>query len=433
MQDTGTPKTLKQKYYVWVVFFISFLMIFTALGFGSSTKGTFLTAVTQSLGLERSLFTVADSLRYITVTVMSMFLGKTVKKLGLRKMAGFGFGFLALSFTVNSFATDYWMFYIGGALLGAGLCWTSTSMVGYLVENWFTNGKGTVMGILLSANGLGGFASEFIVTKIVYGADGSLTNELSRWREGYRFIAVLFLAVGILAVLLIRNRPEDIGATPLGLDRQKKKKRGSDWCGYPFSEIKTKPFFYISAVCVFFTGFALQSTVNVAKPYMYDLGFDKNYVVYVFASHSLILMASKILTGILYDKCGLRLTHFLCSVCALVSLGSLCILKPGANAPAWVYSVVSSFGLPLETVLVPLTASFLFGKQDYPRMLGFFLAFNSLGYAVGVPVANLVYDRTGTYRGIILVLAGLVTAVTAVQQISFFLAEKSRKKKEAGL
>ncbi len=426
------PEALK-KIYVWIIFSMSFFMIFTALGFGSSTKGTFLTAVTKSLGLERSLFTIADSLRYLTTTVMSLLLGKTVKKIGLRKMAGFGFTFLALSFTINSLGTDYWMFYIGGALLGAGLCWTSTSMVGYLVENWFTNGKGTIMGILLSANGLGGFASEFIVTKIVYGMDGGLSYEASRWRLGYRFIAILFLVVGILAVLVIRERPEDIGAKALGTDKPKKKKRGSDWVGYSTNELIHKPFFYVAAVCVFMTGFALQSMVNVAKPYMYDVGMDKNYVIVVFASHSLLMMASKILTGVSYDNFGLKITHFLCCLCSMISLGALCVLDGSSAIPAWVYALVSSFGLPLETVMVPLTVSYMFGKKDYTRVLGYFLGFNTLGYAVGVPVANLVYDKCGSYRPIVFVLTGVIAAVTVVMQISMLMADRSRKKLEASL
>lgn len=164
----------KKNRYAWVIFGVCFLMIFIALGYGSSTKGTFLTAVTNSLGLERSLFTISDSIRFITTAILSVFLGRTVERLGLRRMAGLGFTMLVLSFSVNSLATTYWHFYVGGALLGAGLCWTTTSMVGYLVENWFTNGKGTIMGFLLAANGLGGFTSEFVITKVIYGRDGSL-------------------------------------------------------------------------------------------------------------------------------------------------------------------------------------------------------------------------------------------------------------------
>jgi len=426
MENTA-PKTKKHNYYAIAIFGICFLMIFVGLGFGSSTKGTFLTAITNQLGLERSLFTVSDSIRYITTAVMSVFLGRTVEKLGLRKMALFGFLFLVCSFTVNSFATDYWMFYIGGALLGAGLCWTGTAMVGHLVENWFTNGKGTVMGILLAANGLGGFASEFIVTKIIYGVNGDLPYELSQWRLAYRIIAIMFAVVGVLALLVIRNQPSDVGLEPVGQNMKKKKKRGSDFEGLEACEVFRKPYFYISAVAIFFTGFVLQAMTNVSKPYMYDLGFDKNYVIVIFASHALLLMASKSLAGIGYDTIGMRLTHAACCVCALVSLFSLWILTPGNSAPAWVYSLVSSFGMPLETVMIPLMTSFLFGKKAYKKVFGYFLALNTSGYALGVPLANLAYDIQGTYKNMILVLVFIMAAAAIAQQVSFGLAIKDRK------
>ncbi len=426
--DTAAPEAAspRRNTYVWVIFGISFLMIFIALGYGSSTKGTFLTAVTGSLGLKRSLFTVSDSLRYITTAVMSFFLGRTVEKLGLRKMAGFGFGFLMASFLISSFATDYWHFYIGGALLGAGLCWTTTSMVGNLVENWFTNGKGTIMGFLLAANGLGGFTSEFIVTKIIYGADGSLPYELSRWRLAYRIIAVLFAVTGVLAVLLIRNRPSDIGLEPLGRDRARKARRGLDWEGRGMAEIVRKPYFYVSAVCVFFTGFVLQSMGNISKPYMYDLGFDKNYVIMIFASHAILLMISKTLAGIGYDTLGMKKTFFACCVCAMGALASLCFLAPEHPLPAWIYSIISSFGMPLETVMIPLLVSFMFGKKAYKKVFGYYLAFNTLGYACGVPLANLAYDIQGTYRYMIFFLAAVMLAVTVIQQLSMSAAEKDR-------
>ena len=436
MKRSGTFQTLntpdgqgqKKNRYVWVIFSVSFLMIFTALGYGSSTKGTFLTAVTGSLGLKRSLFTIADSIRYVTTSVMSFFLGRTVEKLGLRKMAGFGFGFLVLSFTLNSVANDYWMFYIGGALLGAGLCWTGTTMIGYLVENWFAGAKGTVMGFLMAANGLGGFSSEFIVTRIIYGADGSLSYELSRWRLAYRIIALIFAAVGIISVLLIRGAPSEMGLEPAGGNTARKKRRGADSEGFELPQILRKPYFYISAVCVFFTGFVLQAMTNISKPYMYDLGFDKNYVVVIFASHALLLMLSKTLAGIGYDTIGMRLTFLACCLCALVSLGSLSLLSAASAVPAWIYSIVSSFAMPLETVMIPLLVSFMFGRQSYKKVFGYYMSFNTLGYACGIPLANLAYDIQGTYKYMIIALAVLMFIITAVQQLSMSCARRDLRR-----
>ena len=418
--------------YAWVIFGICFLMVFVALGFGSSTKGTYLTAVTGSLGLKRGLFTIADSCRFLTTAVMSFFLGKFVKTIGLRRMAGLGFVFLTLSVLVNSFGTAYWHFYAGGILLGAGMAWTTTTFVGYIVEKWFSNGKGTIMGIILAANGLGGVASEQIITRIIYGADGSLSYEMSRWREAYRITAVMFLAVGLLAFLLIRNDPREMGLEPLGGNMTKKKKRGASWAGLPFAFIKKQPYFYISGLCVFVMGFVLQSMTNMSKPYMYDLGLDKNYVLYVFSLHALMLCVAKVLSGVGYDTLGMRKTFGICCFAAMISLGSLYFLKSGEGPLPWVYSFISAFGMPLETVMIPLLVSEMYGSRDYARVLGYYTSLNTLGYAVGVPIVNWAYDKSGSYKGMILVLCIVMLTASLVAQFSLGLAAKDRRALENG-
>ena len=89
MNQSPSKEQAKKSVYRWVVFAACFLMVFVSLGFGSSTKGTYLTAVTNQLGLERAKFTVNDSMRYLTTALLNFFFGALVKKLGARKMIGF--------------------------------------------------------------------------------------------------------------------------------------------------------------------------------------------------------------------------------------------------------------------------------------------------------------------------------------------------------
>lgn len=423
--DTGLAQK-KNSRYAWVVFGVCFFIVFISLGFGSSPKSTYLTAVTEDKGWARSLFTLSDSCRYITTSILSFFFGAIVKKLGARKMIGFGFGFLILSMLISSFATEIWHFYISGAFLGAGLAWTTTAIVGHIVENWFTNSKGTLMGIILAANGLGGVASENVINRIIYGADGSLAGSATRWRLAYQVTAGIFAVSAVIALILIRNKPSDIGAEPLGQNAVKKKKRGLRWSGYEMSAILKKPFFYVSGVCVFFTGFMLQSMSNVAKPHMYDLGISKEYVIYVFSVHALVLTVSKISAGISYDKFGIRITFGFCCLAATVSLFCLSVMKGDSVILPWIYSIISSFAMPLETVMIPLLVSELFGEKSFSTVMGYYLAINTLGYACGVPLANLFYDLMGNYSTILKILTVFMVLIAVVTQLSMAAAKRDR-------
>ena len=73
--------------YRWVIAAVCFLIIFTALGFCSSTKALFLKPVTDTLGISRSLFSITDSIRHVTNAVLSLFFGNLVMKFGTKKLA----------------------------------------------------------------------------------------------------------------------------------------------------------------------------------------------------------------------------------------------------------------------------------------------------------------------------------------------------------
>ena len=456
MTENAASSGTKRSWYAWVIFGAAFLMVFVALGFGSSTKGTFLTSITGSLGLARSEFTIGDALRYMTTALLSLFFGRTVKKIGLRTMALCGFIFMTLSFLVNGFApqiTDavnslipenheglrdfmrYVPFYLGGILLGAGFAWATTTLASVIVRNWFASGQGTVTGIVLAANGFGGFASEIVVTKIIFGADGSLTNEASHWRTACFVIAGLMLVVGFLVWLLFRDEPSDIGQEAFRLKEGRKKVRKTEeWEGMSAKEAFRKPWFYLAGLGFFLVGFCVQSMSNIAKPYIYDMGYEKNFVIMVFSVHSLILMAGKMLTGIGNDTIGIRKTYAVCTFAAMTAFLSLFFLPKAGSGQfgetlfPWVYSIVSSFGLPLETIMISLMAAYLFGRKDFPRIMGYYLALTTFGCAVGAPAANLFYDIQGTYKWIVLILA-VMTFLTAVlhEIIMWYVNRKYRE------
>ena len=63
-----------------------------------------------------------------------------------------------------------------------------------------------------------------------------------------------------------------------------------------------------------------------------------------------------------------------------------------------IYGIFSSLALPLETIMLPIYASDLFGDKSFNKILGIFVSVNTAGYALGAPVVNLCYDLLGSYR-----------------------------------
>ena len=125
--------------YKWVIVALCFLMVFTCLGFCSSNKSLYLSVITEALGIKRSVFSFSDSCRYITTAVVNLFFGTLVSKYGTRKLIGVGFLCLIASCLLYAAGTHVVMFYIAGSLLGMGLSWTSTTMVGCATRDHYAS------------------------------------------------------------------------------------------------------------------------------------------------------------------------------------------------------------------------------------------------------------------------------------------------------
>ena len=127
--------------YRWVIVACCFAMVMICLGFCSSTVQMYLAPTTAALNLERALYSFYGSIRAICGAVFSMFFGFLVLKFGPRKLIGAGFVCLIGSCLSFAVAEGLGLIYLGGALLGIGLSWTTTSMVAYVVHHWCRENK----------------------------------------------------------------------------------------------------------------------------------------------------------------------------------------------------------------------------------------------------------------------------------------------------
>lgn len=394
------------------------------LGFCSSGKSLFLAAMTEALGIPRSLFSISDSCRYIATALVNLIFGSLLEKLGSRKLTAIGFLCLVVSCLIYAWATTLPLFYIAGTLLGIGLALASTTMASSIVRRWFHKDLGKYMGIVFCANGLGGALSAQIFSPIIY-REGNPFG----YQDAYLLKAVLMLVVGIAVVILLRDRPKDAPAL-VAPTSGKKKPRGGLWEGIPFQQAKKRPYFYLAALTVFFCGFILQGLSGIGAAHMKDVGLDADYVATVLSIGSLALTCTKLLVGFLYDHKGLRITVTMCYIAAVIALVCMAILDDSVTGKvlAVSYILLYSLALPLETLVVPLIANDLFGLASYDQILGILLCMNYSGYALGAPVFNVCYDSIGSYVPVLIVCCGIMVAVATLFQ---FVLNASQKDKQA--
>ena len=405
--------------YKWVVIAVCFALIMITLGFCSSTKSLYLDVVTASLGIDRSAFSLNDTCRFVSNAIVNLFFGALVHKFGTKKLMLAGVVCLAWSMVLYANATNVWMFYLGGVLLGIGFSWTGTTMIGCVVNKWCREKRGTIMGVVLAANGIGGAIAIKIISPVIESGG-------QNYRFGYLISGAAVLVVGILIMIFMRENPKNSEQTVAVVT--KKKGRGEPWPGVAFSKAKVLPYFYIALVCVFFTGFCLQGTGGVAKAHMKDVGIDAAFITNILSFSLLTLACFKFLTGFVYDKVGLRFTSSMCSITAVVVTFMLAFLSNSTVGMimATIYCIFKSLALPLETIMLPIYAADLFGEHSYEKILGIFVSINVTGYAFGGPVINFCFDKFGTYKPVLIICAVIMAVVTIVMQFVITKAHKMR-------
>lgn len=407
--------------YKYVIVAACFLMILTVLGFCSSSKSIYISAITEALSISRSAFSINDSCRYITTAVVNLFFGVLVSRFGERKLMAAGFISLIISCLLYSVGRNVLVFYLGGVFLGIGLSWTTTTMIGAVIGKWFKENRGTVMGAILAANGIGAAVSIQIISPIIY-----QENTKFGYQDAYRLVAVILLVVGAIVISFMRNNP------PKSTEEKKaviqKKSKSNVWAGKPFVELIKKPYFYCGLFCIFTTGMVLQGISGISAPLMRDVGLDEGYIATVLSVHSLALTFFKFGVGFSYDKLGLRKTATICfvaSVTVMLMLLSVTNSRSGMIL-AMTYGIFSSLALPLETIMLPIFAGELFGENAYNKVLGIITSVNTAGYALGAPMANLCYDLFGTYNLALCISVGLMVVTTIIMQFVITAAKKER-------
>lgn len=423
MEDKDLKVKIKDKKfnYTWVVIAMCFLMVMISLGFTSSTKSLFPDEISKDLGVERSLVSIGESCRYISTAVVNIFFGFLVAKFGPKKLICAGFVSLISSMLLYAYAENLIVIYLGGTLLGVGLSFTATTMVGYIVGMWCSKNKGTIMGAVLASNGIGGAiaiqaAGRFIDPEVV----GS-------YRSAYKMIAIVLAVTLVILAIFLRDKPKDSESG--GGAGSKSKKRGRDWTGIEFSTAIRKFYFWGVLVCIFFSGVIIQGTSGIVKMHMTDVGIDYSKVLSLLSFGSLILAGAKFLTGFIYDRGGLRITATWCTAIAVISSFLLALTKSGETGfiLAVIYTLISQFAVPLETVMLPIYAADLFGKKSYPKILGIFVSVNTAGYAVGAPLMNLCYDIFGSYVPALYLVGCIMLGLVVLLQFVISLAHRDQK------
>jgi MFS family permease len=389
----------KQFYYGWVIVITCFFIFFTIVAIKVSPSSLFIVPVTEYFGFSRGDFSISLTLISTIGMLVQLVYGLFVSRIGVRGMISIGAILAPIGFLINYRANSLAAFYAAGVIIGISFALTSITSISILINNWFDQRQGFLLGIIASGSGFGGgFFSIVIGNHIVQ----------QGFKSAYLLSAILLAAVAVPVILLIRSKPNPEQQSPLkNLDAAPKTGRQTD---SNLSQLSLKQFFntptnLLALLGIFIIGVTFYPVLVSAPPYLVDKGFDARFVAAITGAIFFVLGVAKIVIGLIHDRLGIK-TSLLIGVSTFMISAMLLIW---ARQPWMVWLFVLFIGISLSTltVLVPLYVKKIVGPQSYSRYLGVFVAVSLAGSGIGIPMINYTYDLTGSYTRIIAAFAGL--------------------------
>jgi MFS family permease len=357
----------------------------------------FLPAMGKSFHWSRSALSGPYGLFIVVGGMLGPVAGITVSGFGARKNIILCNIVATLGLVGMSRAGELWHVYVFfGVMAGMSLGFGEFISVTTVVNNWFVRRRSLAMGLLFTSGGIGGLAFPPLISWLISGLG---------WRTAWVCIAAIHLLLTVvLAGILIRSRPEDVGQAPDGLSdvtgqtlsektaRNRVYQTSVDWSLR--DALRTPALWLITAsFSAFFFAMNMLTTHQVA--YLQDLNFSPMMSATLFGLMIGISIIGRLLSGAL----ALRFEGRYLAAVFLTSmgLGILALIHARDISFIYLYCALTGIGFGAMIVLMPNLLAAYFGRTHYSRIVGWTTPIITLACATSPVVAGFLYDVTGKY------------------------------------
>ena len=160
----------------------------------------------KDLGLSRGTLGFGSTVFVLCIALLAPLVARSVNSFGTRATLCIGSLFVALgSILLATCASQGWHFVVGyGFLLGAGCSLGSMVAAQSCATLWFEKKRAMAFALVLVGAGVGGSISAPLLTSVIAAAHGN-------WRAGWFCLCGAALAVALVSILFVKNRPDDVG------------------------------------------------------------------------------------------------------------------------------------------------------------------------------------------------------------------------------
>ena len=403
MNDTTALRGRGRFHYAWVIAFLSLMVVFGALGIARFGYTVVLPSMQAGLGLDNTQaggLATANLVGYLALCAIG---GALATRYGPRAVAAGGLFVAAVSMFMTGFASGFGSAAVWRTLTGLGSGAGNIAAMG-LLSAWFTKRRrGLAAGIGVSGSSVALILLGPIIPPVL-----SASGE-GGWRLCWFGFAAVTLALAVLAMLFVRNRPEDMGLVACGeedsgnsVDDAGKAQWGRIY--------RSAPVWHLGLVYAAF-GFSYIIFITFfTKHLMASGGYSREAAGRLFMVMGWCSLLCGLVWGTVSDLIGRKWAMAIVYViqAAAFAVFGTCDSPAGFTLAAVLFGV-TAWSIP---AIMAATCGDVLGARLAPAALGFITLFFGIGQAAGPTVAGLIADATGSF-GPALLLASAVAALGA--------------------
>ncbi len=392
---------MKRLHYSWIICLVCVLLLLCNSGMPANILPVYLPFL-EDAGYSGTQSSALVTVRCFAGVIGMLAVTKFYQKISLRLGLTLCCALVGGAFMLMSTAASYPVYVVGAAMLGLSYGMGAIIPVSLLISNWFVRRKATAISICTAGTGVSAMLLPPLITLIA---------EKTSLQAAFCATGALAFLVVLLATLVIRNRPEQLGLKPYGaeeaLEDEKKGRVYTNRCDLP------RGMYWAFLVAMVLFGGASMASYSHYAVHFTSGGHSKAAAALCCSLQGGVLVVSKCLYGMIVDRIGGRKTSLV--FMSLLTLGcAACSLSPGRSVFMYLGAVLMGIGFPPASVGITVWAGEFSSEERYAGVLRSFQMAYTLGGMFMSSLPGWIYDTTGSYAGAYVLFTGILALFTAV-------------------
>ena len=394
-----SPKSGHRIFYGWFIVAGAGLVVFSSGPGQSYVFSVFIDSIIEDTGLSRTGVSVLYLASTIVSAVLVTFVSRLADRFGPRiVLVGAGIGLGAACFGMAA-ATHIFLFFIAFAALRAlGQGSLNINCI-LLVNQWFVSKRGRAIGLMTLGS---------MLSTALFPSFARFLIDSIEWRGAYAVLGVV--AVGLIvpvALLVVRNRPEDVGLFPDGLPHPPVSETRQAMSGIPRRvRVYSSPGFWLLALSMSSPSLITTALMFHQASIFEENGLSATLAAGAFAVFSVSSATTSLIAGFVSERTGPKVLL----VFSMTTLMGTLALGIFTNSLFMAVLYVVAMGVSTGSYIIVHSTiwAHYYGRHGLGRVQGPAMTLSVCASAVGPLPLALFQEFTGTYSIGMLAMMGLI-------------------------